>query len=128
MLNKFPRDNDPTKQQNTKSHLYTQRPASFILGPISITPIVYKNQVSGHGFWTKFFMVFSYTVFLSNMFLRYTWAYPGFQVRVKKIMISGLGETRNVFGIKISCTHRIFSICRGAYAPNRLLTSNPYIY
>jgi hypothetical protein len=24
---------------------------SFILGPISITPIVYKNQVSGHGFW-----------------------------------------------------------------------------
>jgi hypothetical protein len=44
---------------------------SFILGPISITPIVYKNQVSGHGFWTKFFMVFSYTVFLSNMFLRY---------------------------------------------------------
>jgi hypothetical protein len=22
---------------------------SFILGPISITPIVYKNQVSGHG-------------------------------------------------------------------------------
>ena len=44
---------------------------SFILGPISITPIVYKNQVSGHGFWTKFFMVFSYTVFLNNMFLRY---------------------------------------------------------
>jgi uncharacterized membrane protein SirB2 len=43
---------------------------SFILGPISRTPIVYKNQVSGHGFWTKFFMVFSYTVF-SNMFLRY---------------------------------------------------------
>jgi hypothetical protein len=29
----------------------------FILGPISITPIVYKNQVSGYGFWTKFFMV-----------------------------------------------------------------------
>jgi hypothetical protein len=44
---------------------------SFILGPISRTPIVYKNQVSGHGFWTKFFMVFSYTVFLNNMFLRY---------------------------------------------------------
>jgi hypothetical protein len=37
---------------------------SFILHPISITPIVYKNQVSGYGFWTKFFMVFSYTVFL----------------------------------------------------------------
>jgi hypothetical protein len=31
---------------------------SFILGLISRTPIVYKNQVSGHGFWTKFFMVF----------------------------------------------------------------------
>jgi hypothetical protein len=31
---------------------------SFILGPISRTPIVYKNQVSGHGFWIKFFMVF----------------------------------------------------------------------
>jgi hypothetical protein len=44
---------------------------SFILGHISITPIVYTNQVSGHGFWTKFFMVFSYTVFLNNMFLRY---------------------------------------------------------
>jgi hypothetical protein len=43
----------------------------FILGPISITPIVYKNQVSGHGFWTKIFMVFSYTVFPNNMFLRY---------------------------------------------------------
>jgi hypothetical protein len=27
---------------------------SWILGPISITPIVYKNQVSGYGFWTKF--------------------------------------------------------------------------
>jgi hypothetical protein len=53
----------------------------FILGPISRTPIVYKNQVSGHGFWTKFFMVFSYTVFLNNMFFG---AYPGFQVRVKK--------------------------------------------
>jgi hypothetical protein len=36
-----------------------------------MTLIVYKNQVSGHGFWTKFFMVFSYTVFLNNMFLRY---------------------------------------------------------
>jgi hypothetical protein len=44
---------------------------SFILGPKSITPIVYKNQVSGYGFWTNFFMVFSYTVFLNNMFLRY---------------------------------------------------------
>jgi hypothetical protein len=43
---------------------------SFIL-PISITPIVYKNQVSGYGFWIKYFMVFSYTVFLNNMFLRY---------------------------------------------------------
>jgi hypothetical protein len=42
-----------------------------IFRPISRTPIVYKNQVSGHGFWTKFFMVFSYTVFLNNMFLRY---------------------------------------------------------
>ena len=37
---------------------------SFISNPISITPIVYKNQVSGYGFWTK--------------------CYPGFQVRVKK--------------------------------------------
>jgi hypothetical protein len=36
------------------------------LGPKSITPIVYKNQVSGHGFWTKFVMVFSYTVFFNN--------------------------------------------------------------
>ena len=76
MLNKCTRDNDPTKQQNTKPHVYTLTPSilakiSFILGPISITPIVYKNQVSGHGFWTKFFMVFSYTVFLNNMFLRY---------------------------------------------------------
>jgi hypothetical protein len=44
---------------------------SFILDPISITPIVYKNQVNGYGFWTKLFMVFSYTVFLNNMFLRY---------------------------------------------------------
>ena len=44
---------------------------NFILGPISITPIVYKNQVSGYGFWTKFFMVISYTVFLNNMSLRY---------------------------------------------------------
>ena len=44
---------------------------SFILNPISITPIVYKNQVSGYGFWTKFFMVISYTVFLNNMSLRY---------------------------------------------------------
>jgi hypothetical protein len=44
---------------------------SFILGPISITPIAYRNQVSGYGFWTKFFMVFSYTVFLNNMVLRY---------------------------------------------------------
>ena len=35
---------------------------SFILGPISRTPIVYKNQVSCHGFWTKFFMVSSYTI------------------------------------------------------------------
>ena len=44
---------------------------NFTLGPISITPIVYKDQVSGYGFWTKFFMVFSYTVFLNNMVLRY---------------------------------------------------------
>jgi hypothetical protein len=44
---------------------------SFILGPKSITPIIYTNKVSGHGFCTKFFMVFSYTVFLNNMFLRY---------------------------------------------------------
>jgi hypothetical protein len=33
--------------------------------------IVYKNQVSGYGFWTKFFMVFSCTIFLKNMFLIY---------------------------------------------------------
>jgi hypothetical protein len=39
---------------------------SFILGPISITPIVYKNQVSGYGFWTKCFMVFSYSVMYIN--------------------------------------------------------------
>jgi hypothetical protein len=26
MLNKCPRDNDPTKQQNTKPHLYTVLP------------------------------------------------------------------------------------------------------
>jgi hypothetical protein len=51
---------------------------SFILGPISITPIVYNNQVSDYGFWTKFFMVFSYTVFLNNMFLRYM-GISGFQ-------------------------------------------------
>ena len=57
MLNKCPRDNDPTKQQNTKPHLYTMyitpsslAKISLILGPISITPIVYKNQVGGHGF------------------------------------------------------------------------------
>jgi hypothetical protein len=41
------------------------------MAKIQITPIAYKNQVSGHGFWTKMFMVFSYTVFLNNMFLRY---------------------------------------------------------
>jgi hypothetical protein len=69
MLNKCPRDNDPTKQQITKPSILVK--ISFILGPISITLIVYKNQVSGYGFWTKFFMIFSYTVFFNNMFLRY---------------------------------------------------------
>jgi hypothetical protein len=71
----------PTRQRSDKTAKYktsfiyitpsTLAKISFILGPISMTLIVYKNQVSGHGFWTKFFMVFSYTVFLNNMFLRY---------------------------------------------------------
>jgi hypothetical protein len=44
------------------------------------------------------------------------------------IIIGGLSEAKKNFGIKISCKNRIFSICRGAYAPNPRLTSNPYIY
>ena len=94
MLNKCPRDNDPTKQKNTKPSILAK--ISFILGPISITPIVYKNQVSGHGFWTKFFMVFSYTVFLNNMFLRYM-GVSGFQVRVKNNNNRGAERGENYF-------------------------------
>jgi hypothetical protein len=81
---------------------------NFILGPISITPIVYKNQLSGYGFWTKFFMVFSYTVFLNNMFLRYMGVSRISGWSKKIIIIGGLSEARNIVGIKISCKNRIF--------------------
>jgi hypothetical protein len=57
-----------------------------------------KNQVSGYGFWTKFFMVFSYTVFLNNMFLRYMGVsrISGWSKK-KKIIIGGLSEAKKKF-------------------------------
>ena len=50
MMNKCPRNNDPTQQQSFQSKFHI---GSYINNANSLK----KSQVSGYGFWTKLFMV-----------------------------------------------------------------------
>ena len=100
----------------------------FILGPISITPILYKNQVSGHGFWTKFFMIFSYTQCISQQYVfKIHGRIQDFRLELKKNNNRGAERGENFFWCQDFMQKSYFFYLLEGIQKNARLTSNPYI-